>query len=320
MTTFFLFLLSAFPLVRGGHIVSTSFCLQCPSPSHQLPPYLLLPHLKIFSLVSLFFSFPVTPFSSSFFLHTLGLLMTCPYHLSLRSLIFISNRSTLTVLLMCSFLILSFLVTPIANLSIFISANSISSTCFFVTATVSSPYTIAGLTTELYTFPFTLAGNLLSQITPDTLLHPFHPACTLYFTSLSQPPLSCTVDHKYLNSFTLGTFVSSIFTVSSSFPPFMQRYSVFDLFTFIPLLSNAYFQDSNLCSTSSLVSSQITISSANSIDHGGSLLTSSVSLSIITAKRNGLNADPWCNLETFCSSYCTPHHCFASLIHKHILY
>ena len=38
--------------------------------------------------------------------------MTCPYHLSLPSLIFIPNRSTLTVLLMCSFLILSFLVTP----------------------------------------------------------------------------------------------------------------------------------------------------------------------------------------------------------------
>ena len=114
--------------------------------------------------------------------------MTCLYHLSLPSLIFIPNRSTLTVLLMCSFLILSFLVTPIANLNIFISANSISSTCFFVTATVSSPYTIAGLITELYTFSFTLAGNLLSQITPDNFLHPFHPACTL-FTSLSQPPL-----------------------------------------------------------------------------------------------------------------------------------
>ena len=128
-----------------------------------------------------------------------SLLMTCPYHLSLPSLIFIPDRSTLTVLLMCLFLILSFLVTPIAHLNIFISATSISS-CFFVTATVSSPYTIAGITTELYTFPFTLAGNLLSQTTPDTLFHPFHPACTLFFTSLSQLPFSCTVDPKYLNA------------------------------------------------------------------------------------------------------------------------
>ena len=45
------------------------------------------------------------------------LLMTCPYHLSLPSPIFIPNRSTLTVPLMCSFLILSFLVTPVANLT-----------------------------------------------------------------------------------------------------------------------------------------------------------------------------------------------------------
>ena len=162
--------------------------------------------------------------------------MTCPYHLSLPSLIFIPNRSTLTVFLMCSFLILSFLVTPIANLNIFISANFISFTCFFVTATVSSPYTIAGLTTELYTFPFTLVGNLLSQITPDTLLHPFHPACTLFFTSLSQPPFSYTVDPKYLNSFTLGTFVSSIFTVLSSFPHLSK-----DIRSLTYLLSSLFF-------------------------------------------------------------------------------
>ena len=191
--------------------------------------------------------------------------MTCPYHLSLPSLIFIPNRSTLTVPLMYSFLILSFFVTPIANLSIFISATSISFTCFFVTATVSSPYTLAGLTTKLYTFSFTLAGTLLSQITPHTFLHPFYPACPLFFISLSQLPLFCIVNPKYLNAFTLGTFVSSIFTVSLSFPPFMHRYLVFDLLTFIPLLSNAYLQHSSLRSTSSLVSSQITILSAGKI-------------------------------------------------------
>ena len=321
----FFFSFRPFPLVRGGHSVSsfsTSFCLQHPSPSHQLLPYLLSLHLTNLLFGLPLFLFPGNSISIIFLpTYSWSLLMTCPYHLSLPSLIFIPNRSTLTVLLMCSFLIFFFLVTPIANFSIFISATSIFFTCFFVTATVSSPYTIAGLTTELYTFPFTLAGNLLSQITLNTLLYPFHPACTLFFTSLSQTPLSCTVDPKYLNSFTLGTFLSSIFTVSSSFPPFTHRYSVFDLLTFIPLFSNPYFQDSNLRSTSSLVSSQITISSANSIVHGGSLLTSSVSLSIITANRNGLNADPWCSptLSLKLSvSYCTPHHCFASLIH--ILY
>ena len=132
-----------------------------------------------------------------------SLLMTSPYHLSLSFLIFIPNRSTLTVPLILIFnLSFFFFHHSHNNLNIFISATSISSTCLFVTATVSSPYTIVGLTTELYTFPITLAG----KITPDTFLHPFHPACSLLFTSISQLQLSSTVDPKYLNSFTLGTF------------------------------------------------------------------------------------------------------------------
>ena len=65
--------------------------------------------------------------------------------------------------------------------------------------------------------------------------------------------------------------------------------------TLLSLFFPMHLQHSSLRSTSSLVSSRITISSANSIVHGGSLLTSSVSLSIITANRNGLKADPWCS-------------------------
>ena len=122
---------------------------------------------------NLLFGLPLFLFPGNYISNTLlpiyscSLLMTCLYHFSLFSLIFIHNCSTLTVPLMYSFLILSFLATPIANLNIFISATSISS-CFFVTTIVSSPYTIAGLT-----FPFTLAGKFLSQITPDNFLHPF---------------------------------------------------------------------------------------------------------------------------------------------------
>ena len=175
---------------------------------------------------NLLFGLPLLPFPgnsiSIIFLPTYSwfLLMTCPYHLSLLPLTLIPNRSTLTVPLMYSFLILSFLVTPIANLNIFISATSISSTCFFVTATVSTSYTIACLTIKLYTFIFTLAGNFLSQIIPDTFLHPFYPAWTLFFTSLSQVPLLCTVDPKYLNSLLLALLYlpSSLFlTVSHCF-------------------------------------------------------------------------------------------------------
>ena len=43
---------------------------------------------------------------------------------------------------------------------------------------------IAGLTATVYTFPTTQAGTRMSQITPDFLLQPFHPACTHFVTFL----------------------------------------------------------------------------------------------------------------------------------------
>ena len=125
-------------------------------------------------------------------LYPLSFLRTCPYHLSLASCVFSPNRPTCAVPLMYSFLILSILVTQVnENRNIFNCATSISASCLFVSATVSNPYNIAGLTATLYTFPFTLAGTRLSQITPDILLQPFHPACTLFFTSLLHSPLLC---------------------------------------------------------------------------------------------------------------------------------
>ena len=90
-----------------------------------------------------------------------------------------------------SFLMVSIIVTSNENLNIFNSATSISASCLFVSATVSNPYNIAGLTATMYTFPFTLAGTRLSQITPDILLQPFHPACTLFFSYLPHSPLLC---------------------------------------------------------------------------------------------------------------------------------
>ena len=97
-------------------------------------------------------------------------LRRCPYHLSLASRFFSQNFPTSAVPLMYSFLILSIRVTPNENHNIFNSATSISASCLFVSVTVSNPYNIAGLTATLYTFPFTLAGTLVSQITPDILL------------------------------------------------------------------------------------------------------------------------------------------------------
>ena len=195
-------------------------------------------------------------------------LRRCPYHLSLASRVFSPNFPTCAVPLMYSFLILSILVTPNENRNIFNSATSISASCLFVSATVSNPYNIAGLTATLYTFPFTLAGTLLSQITPDILLQPFHPACTLFFTSLPHSPLLCTVEPRYLKSSTFATSSPCIFTVPLllSCLSFTHMYSVFLLLTFIPLLSKAYLQLSSFSSTCSLLSLQITMSSANIIN------------------------------------------------------
>ncbi|KAK3509734.1 hypothetical protein QTP70_008370 [Hemibagrus guttatus] len=43
------------------------------------------------------------------------------------------------------------------NLNIFSSATSSSDSCLFLSDTVSKPYSMAGLTTVLYTFPLILA-------------------------------------------------------------------------------------------------------------------------------------------------------------------
>ena len=72
---FFFFFFRLFPSIRNSHSVSCfskAFSFQYPFPSHQLSPYFLSLHLEIFSSASLFCSFPVTPFSSPFFLRTPG--------------------------------------------------------------------------------------------------------------------------------------------------------------------------------------------------------------------------------------------------------
>ena len=109
----FFFFFRLFSSIRGSHSVlsfSKAFCFQCPSFSHQLPPYLLSVHLEIFSSASLS---PGNSISITLLLtYSWSLLMTRQYHLSLLSLIFIPNRSTLTIPLMKSFIIFSFLVIP----------------------------------------------------------------------------------------------------------------------------------------------------------------------------------------------------------------
>ena len=106
-----------FPSIRGSFLqtvlfsTSVSFAPTSPISSFTTSKILL------FGL--LLFLFPGASISIIFLpTYSWFLLMTCQYHLSLPSLIFISNHSTLTVPLMYLFLILSFVVTPIANLNI----------------------------------------------------------------------------------------------------------------------------------------------------------------------------------------------------------
>ena len=69
----------------------------------------------------------------------------------------------------------------------FIYANSNLFPVFLIITTESSLYNMAGPPTVLYTFPFVFAKMFLSQITPDTLLHPLHPACTISFNTRQLP-------------------------------------------------------------------------------------------------------------------------------------
>ena len=81
----------------------------------------------------------------------------------------------------CSFIILSILVIANENL-MFIYATSNFVSYVFVIATVSSLYNIAGLTT--HSLLFLKKKKNLSQITPDTLLHPLNPTCTISGTEV----------------------------------------------------------------------------------------------------------------------------------------
>ena len=71
------------------------------------------------------------------------ILLTWPYHFSRFSLIFLEACTTLAVPLMCSFRILSLLVTPHNHLNIpmIISITSSRASCPLVVAQVSAPYT-----------------------------------------------------------------------------------------------------------------------------------------------------------------------------------
>ena len=167
------------------------------------------------------FLFPTSIAITLFPTYLFSRLTTWPKHLNLPSLIFTPSCPTFNLLLTSSFFTLSSLVIPHSNLSILISATS-NFSILCITARVSVLYIIAGLTTTLCSLPFTLRDTFQSHSTPDTFLQLFHPAAILFATSTLLTPSACTVDLRYLNSVTLGTFSPCIFSspsLSSSLPP-----------------------------------------------------------------------------------------------------
>ena len=120
-----------------------------------------------------------------------------PHH-NFLSVIFLEACATLVVPRMCSFLILSLRITPHIHRSILISVTSISFSCLFVVAHVSAPYSIAGLITVLYTFPFSFTGILLSHSTPLHFFQCLQPVPTRFVISVSIPPSSSILVPRYL--------------------------------------------------------------------------------------------------------------------------
>ena len=82
--------------------------------------------------------------------------------------------------------------------SILISVTSIRFSCLFVVAHVSAPYSIAGLITVLYTFPFSFTGILLSHSTPLHFFQFIQPAPTRFVISVSIPASSSILVPRYL--------------------------------------------------------------------------------------------------------------------------
>ena len=132
----------------------------------------------------------------------------------------------ITLLSLICFFILFFLVTPSAHLTIFNSATSIFLTCLSITATVSIPQSIIGLTTLLYILPLALADYFLSHKTSDTFFQLTHPAWILLLTFSSHLPLLLTVEPRYLKFLLFLPFFLAALTLLDHPHPSLQMLSL----------------------------------------------------------------------------------------------
>ena len=166
-------------------------------------------------------------------------LFTCPYQRGLALGSLSPSFAIFKVPLTYWFLILSFLVTPSAHLTIPTLHLPFFPSCLSVTATVSAVH---------FTL-LTLADDFLSHKTPDIFFQLIHPAWICLLTSLHLPSL-LTVEPSYLKFFTLFTFSPCGFnsSPSSTLPTF--KYSVLLRLTFRPLFFSTFCQISRSSSSS----------------------------------------------------------------------
>lgn len=135
---------------------------------------------------------------------------------------------------MYSFPVLSMFVLPSENLNIFNSVTSNSPSCLFFLS-------VPNHTSQ----EIILAAILLSQITPDTSLHPLH------LSALSPSPLLLSlrcfgVNSRYLNSSAWIISTPCSVAVTLTYLSFTHMYCALLPLAFIPLLSSIYYHFSLL--------------------------------------------------------------------------
>ena len=212
-------------------LISILYFLFTYSPQMHVVPYTVSPSLP----------WPSSPSSTlDFHLHRTSSNMVIlssqqvSMHLSLPSCTFFDISTTLVDPLIYSFLILSSLVIPDIHLNILISATSIFFSSVFFILAVSVPYSMAGLITVLWNFPFSFNGTLLSQRNREADLQLFHPACIRCLTSSSMLTLTSTLAPRYLNLCTFFISSPSILILSLLSPSMLAHiYSVLDLLILI---------------------------------------------------------------------------------------
>ena len=131
---------------------------------------------------------------------------------------------------------------------------------------IDKPNNPAGLTPLHLNLPFTFAASPLSSITPDTFLHPLHPACSLHYLFTTFPAA--------LNSWPQ-------ILKPKPFPPLLPVTSLFHLplfhshththilswrLAFIPVLSTSYLYFSAFSSTCSHCRSQCHLQTSSSAE------------------------------------------------------